>query len=252
MDLEVTHVYKGSQELLGMTFVIWTPTPKSQSSNAIIHFSPSLKKGEKVISLLRTGAELLAVPGMLTVPSDYELRKVGYVGPLIALPAREDKQRGLLAHGELLAWAKAVEAASKALPATRYELLKKDALSDSRVVAPWALALLNKASPSDAAAYCRELMTRPDVKVWQKVIADGAFLHDPSGKEWRRSPERLRLYRSWTREAKSDADAEELGSMLQQMKTGGEVSFNDWFDLIKAVADNKQLQARREARLFCW
>jgi hypothetical protein len=238
---EVTHVYKGNQIRVGSTFDAEVSTAGDQFRGNSPYFTPLLKTGEKVLWVVKT------VDGRITLPGETELGMTHNASFAQGLPRREGDQRGRYGYAELVAWAKAVEAAVEVPPAARYELLKKDALGGPRLVVPWALLILGEVDRTGELALCRELIARPDANVWRKVVADRSLANHPPRGPWRRSAERLRLYQSWARQVASDADAVEVHLVLQEMARHDEFAPADVFDLLKAIAEKKDLSGKTRA-----
>jgi hypothetical protein len=236
---EVTHVYKGHDDLSGKTFAVTANV--SFGSQGMPVFVPPLKLGDTVIWLLRRDADTLE-----HVPEGIRMKHTRDWLP-IPLPARQGDEHPVFPFSDVLAFAKAVEKTVNAPPQKRYTLLEEFALSDRRAVATWAMHALVEADPEGGADFLRQLFRRPEPTALQKILADQVLSAlDETG--WRTSQDRLALYRKWvTAPLPEDAAASLVGS-LNLMLQHPPFPVEAVLELVEAAIENEKLPTKSRAR----
>lgn len=234
---DVTHVYKGDSRLRGMTFAV-TSLTSGETDLGAPSFAAPLRPRDIVIWLLHANGDRLE-----HVPRGVLMKRTGRLGGA-ALPAR----KGDSFFPDVAAWSEAVEQTVNAPQEKRWGLLEQYALSRIRYVAGWGLAAMAETDARRAGEHFRALLRRKHLTVGQKAMVDRMLAQiEPDG--WRRSAERVELYRKWVSGSLRDEDAREFGESLSLMLQQPPFPVATVFRLVETVvwSENASPESRATA-----
>lgn len=215
-EQKITHVYVGSQDLIGQKFTMSAPT----GIDSVGLYSFPSHKGLKGIWLLRKYKE-----SFLPVTWAYN----------ILFPVIEDVSPRYL---QVLQLAEAFESVSAMTEDKRPELLQSLALSPVPEISFAAIKKLLKVKQEDTNKKSQELLANPKLTISGQIAID-EILSQYSDTNWQSSPQRLKLLQTWV--SSNDLSEYEAGQIISRLSyalQSGELKIPIFFGLLKALLKN--------------
>jgi hypothetical protein len=217
--LQITHVYCGTDKLVGNTFV--APSPKSGEDNNGTSIYPPVRLGEKGIWGLRA--------------IDDKLYCVRFPLRGAAWPARE----GDSTYANATALAEVIEQVCKAESAEQLDLLRRYAFDRIPQISVWAIHVMSLADPQDRARLFNDLISNIDSLSIQGQAALDKVLSNIEDNPWRTSEARLALLNKWVSKATSKDDVALVLGRLDVAAQHSELEDKAILKLLETIIDNK-------------
>lgn len=218
--LAVTHVYCGSERLVGREFTVETMRVGSVGVLVL----PRLKVGEVGIWQVRddNGSVIAAA---------YEMQS----SEIVQLPAFKSNQ---VEYREAIAWAKVVRQISIAEPKKQIGLLKQAMTNPEPAVSAWAVETIGRMQPKSQLAFLERLVDNKKLSIRGQVMLD-TVLTKLKDKKWYLSEARAALLRKWVR---SKMGLRDVGKVLRRIDMSWQRRETDTqmaLELIKTAALNE-------------
>ena len=222
--LEITHVYCGTDKLLGNTFVAHSRPEFGQDANGWKIFPP-LQLGEKGIWSLHVSDDKL-----------FGLRCLQYG---VSWPSRESENT----YANATALANVIEQVCKTESTEQLDLLQGYAFDRIPEISVWAIHVMSLADPQDRARLFNGLISNIDSLSILRQAALDEVLSGIEDNPWRTSERRLALLNKWVSKAMSKDDAmlviQRLDIAAQHSVLEGQLEDKTILKLLQTIIGNQ-------------
>jgi hypothetical protein len=221
VQLEISHVYCGSQELRARTFLIINRNLSSDSNGMGIY--PVLEPGESAIWCLR----------------EYEGKLIPIQSPHFGgmWPAREKLTER---YAEYTIFAESIEHAAQELPENRAKLFKTFTLDKTPEVSAWAIHALSEEPGIDNQSFLRQLAEDKQLGLIGQVALD-EVLSSLDKTAWTNSASRRAMLQNWLSGTANRHEASSALGRFELLIQRNEIDSQLVFGLLKTAVANDSL-----------